>query len=403
MNKKTFIAATIITALLISTGAGVQVNLAKANFMPFPPSPIADPPIVDVVSTGNMEGKLNFTLTKPETWKWNVDVRSIRYSVDGQQGSIEVGRRMVSYGGLSQTLDNLAKTSEYTISLSGLKNGQHIIWINVTVVSYFNPPNDYWIVHEYPMIVSKAVLLTTTSSPSSEVFSNITSVSEIVYPDKYPPIISLFLAHKGTYGLIIPLSFSVNEPAAWVGFSIDNGSNVTITGNTTLPKLVDGNHSIVLYANDIAGNTGVSERINFTVDTVIPLISNLSIENKVYNSTNIPLSFSINKIISQISYCLDNQRNVTIVGNATLTGLTDGLHSLVVYANDGAGNVGKSDTVFFTVSNPTPSPTQQPTLEPSLTLDNIQTGNFTPLIIIFGLMIVAVMLGVLFYFKKIKK
>jgi hypothetical protein len=49
------------------------------------------------------------------------------------------------------------------------------------------------------------------------------------------------------------------------------------------------------------------------------------------------------------------------------------------------------------------SPTKQPTLEPSQTLDNVQAGNFTPTIIIFGLVIVAVMMGVLVYFKKIKK
>jgi hypothetical protein len=40
---------------------------------------------------------------------------------------------------------------------------------------------------------------------------------------------------------------------------------------------------------------------------------------------------------------------VTIPGNTTLNGLTDGSHSLVVYANDTAGNVGASETVTFGV------------------------------------------------------
>jgi hypothetical protein len=52
---------------------------------------------------------------------------------------------------------------------------------------------------------------------------------------------------------------------------------------------------------------------------------------------------------------------------------------------------------------PSLSPTQIPTLGPSLPSDNNQVGNFTPTIIIVGLVIVVVLIGVLIYFKKIKK
>jgi len=53
-----------------------------------------------------------------------------------------------------------------------------------------------------------------------------------------------------------------------------------------------------------------------------------------------------------MAYSLDNQANQTINGNCTLTGLTVGTHSIVVYANDTFGNMGKSETVTFTVAKP---------------------------------------------------
>ena len=42
-------------------------------------------------------------------------------------------------------------------------------------------------------------------------------------------------------------------------------ANVTIAGNTTLPKLAYGLHNLTLYAIDVVGNTGASETLNFTI------------------------------------------------------------------------------------------------------------------------------------------
>ncbi len=52
---------------------------------------------------------------------------------------------------------------------------------------------------------------------------------------------------------------------------------------------------------------------------------------------------------------------------------------------------------------PSSSPSQQPGLDHSPTSENIQAENFTPSIIIFGLVMVSVLMGVLIYLKKIKK
>ena len=72
-------------------------------------------------------------------------------------------------------------------------------------------------------------------------------------------------------------------------------------------------------------------------------------ENKTYSSSDVELDFSLNGSASQISYSLDGQKNVTIAGTSTLTGLLSGEHSLTVYATDEAGNIGVSETIYFTI------------------------------------------------------
>ena len=68
----------------------------------------------------------------------------------------------------------------------------------------------------------------------------------------------------------IPLTFTVYEFTSWIGYSLDGQLNATITGNTTLPTLLDGWHYLVVYANDTFGNMEASPARHFTVDTTAP-------------------------------------------------------------------------------------------------------------------------------------
>ena len=86
-------------------------------------------------------------------------------------------------------------------------------------------------------------------------------------PDSTPPIISILSPENKTYDVNdISLTFTINESTSWIGYSLDGQANVTITGNTTLSGLSNGSHSLIVYANDTAGNTGASEIIYFSVD-----------------------------------------------------------------------------------------------------------------------------------------
>jgi hypothetical protein len=118
-------------------------------------------------------------------------------------------------------------------------------------------------------------------------------------------------------------------------------------------------------------------------DITAPAVSVVSPENKTYASSNVSLAFGIDEPIVWAGYSLDGGENVTVTGNTTLTELPNGLHSVVVYANDTFGNMGRSEAVTFTVDASEPFPT---------TLVIASVGS-----------VAIVGLGLLVYFKKRKK
>jgi hypothetical protein len=174
--------------------------------------------------------------------------------------------------------------------------------------------------------------------------------------------ISLYYSLDGKDNVTIPIVIHTHKMSF----------QASITGFVTLPELSEGSHIVKVYeeydiynfsANSVFYPKYVSlgyDEVYFTVDDgKPPIISNLSFENKTYNQNDLSLNFTIDESASWIGYCLDGKANITIAGNTTLNGLTEGSHSIVVYANDTARNVGASETVTFTVDTPEPFPTTQ--------------------------------------------
>jgi hypothetical protein len=144
---------------------------------------------------------------------------------------------------------------------------------------------------------------------------------------------------------------------------------VYAAGNCTLPILRNGAHNLtiwgtvdftVLYSQQEYKPfvENITTTLTFTVNAPLPAFSNLSIGNMTYSSTQISLSFEVNGTTSWMGYSLDDQANTTISGNTTLTGLSEGSHTLTLYANDTVGNTAKSETVYFTVAQETGSQTE---------------------------------------------
>jgi len=173
-------------------------------------------------------------------------------------------------------------------------------------------------------------------------------------PELIPPDITIKVPENKTYDTVnVSLTFTVSEPADWIGYSLDGAASVTITGNTTLTDLSLGSHNVIVYANDTDGNMGMSNIVYFTIveTPVPPVIAILSPENTTYTSTSVDLTLDINKATSWIGYSLDGEANVTMTGTTTtLTDLSLGSHNVIVYANDTtAGLMGASAKVYFTI------------------------------------------------------
>jgi hypothetical protein len=186
-------------------------------------------------------------------------------------------------------------------------------------------------------------------------------------------IVEMFYSLDGKANVTVPMTDSKDEEG-----------NEIYTAEAVLSGLSEGSHKVTVYAKDQNGKVHSYER-NFAIDTILPCISVLSVENKTYNTLDVPLNFTINEPFSQIKYSLDGQENVTIAGNTTIAGLSDGAHNITIYAQDIAGNIGASETTYFSVTQET-----NPQSEPFPTT-SVATA-------IASVVIVAV--GLLVYFKK---
>jgi N-acetylneuraminic acid mutarotase len=81
-----------------------------------------------------------------------------------------------------------------------------------------------------------------------------------------PPAVAVVSLENKTYtSNNVSLTFSLDKPAVWMGYSFDCQDNVTIDGNITLYGLSSGLHNLTVYAKDTYGNIGASETINFTI------------------------------------------------------------------------------------------------------------------------------------------
>ncbi len=127
---------------------------------------------------------------------------------------------------------------------------------------------------------------------------------------------------------------------------------LSITANFT--DIPDGRHHLTFYAHIHDGSQG-SSSVDFTINAP-PQIAILSPRNETYEVEDLPLNFTVSEPVKWVGYSLDGKENVTVDGNSTINSLTNGFHSITVYANDTSGNMGASQTVDFSVNKPTSRP-----------------------------------------------
>jgi hypothetical protein len=125
-----------------------------------------------------------------------------------------------------------------------------------------------------------------------------------------------------------------------------------------------------------------SETVTFTYDITPPEISILFPQKQDYFTSDVDLTFLADEPLNQIAYILDGGEKTLILGNTTLTGLSDGTHNVTVYGWDSVGNEGTSTTLTF----------------------EVKSALLTEIIVIATVVsIVLVGIGLLLYFKKRKR
>ncbi len=217
-------------------------------------------------------------------------------------------------------------------------------------------------------------------------------------PNNHPvlPVISILYPENQTYiapilGSGLTLNFLVSEPFLWARYSLNNEANQTITSDTkriNFWDLQEGSNNVTVYAVNINGDVGKSDTVNFTVvflyngntpSPITPVVSVTSPQSRLYTQNRISLVITIDNPIplfegvptypinpyglrviypnvTWVGFSLDGQSNQTLHGNTTLTGLTNGVHNITVYAKDIYGNEGASQTMFFSTETTSADP-----------------------------------------------
>ncbi len=87
----------------------------------------------------------------------------------------------------------------------------------------------------------------------------------LTYGDVQAPVISLISPANTTYSVTSPsLNYAVSDANLDKVWYLYNGTNTTLTGNTTFTALNNQQSTLWLYANDTAGNVNVTN-VTFTV------------------------------------------------------------------------------------------------------------------------------------------
>jgi hypothetical protein len=174
------------------------------------------------------------------------------------------------------------------------------------------------------------------------------------------------------YGIPIFLKYDLNVTDIPYG-----EHNLLIKAYGTL-NFMENNGALPLYGCLL--NKTLS--VDFFVRTN-PIIMFPSRQNATFKTSSVPLNFTVDHSVTEMAYIIDGQDSVSIDGNTTLTGLSNGQHNVTVYATDSLGKTDVSAMQFFYVDAP-----EFPVV---------------PFVAVSAVVVVSAVAGVMVYFKKRKR
>ena len=284
MKKTAFALATVMLLIAVCpTG-----KLATANPIPYPDTPSTELPTLIIRSPeiysdyyADNTFKLDFTIIQPESW--NLHYKFI--PIIGQYGfNVYLdGNRSLPKVLSNFTVTDFSVTSrnnttkDYTFIFRNLTDTEHVVHIVVEAkaiyMGYYERNGE-----TITTGISNNTYITQTAhfqlDPDSKTVSfqkDPQVVSRDPYPNPPTPVPLITSPQNTTYTtddlthFTLPLNFTINATASWIGYSLDNQTRITIKGNTNIPELSPGLHNITLYASGTFGNMGISNTIYFTI------------------------------------------------------------------------------------------------------------------------------------------
>jgi N-acetylneuraminic acid mutarotase len=255
----------------------------------------------------------------------------------------------------------------------------------VSITEIYDPATDTWSLGTgaptYFISGSAAVVTTGVTAPKriyvfDHPYANLAVMHGPFYTNQvYDP-----LNDSWASGADIPTSRQsfgaavVNDIIYVIG-GYDESPLVILTQPDSSGSIIGGGN-ITYYAT-------VEAHTPFGYGTVPPTLSVVSPKSENYTTGNVSLAFTVNKPAVWMGYSINGQDNVTIKGNTTLSGLSNGLHNVTVYAKDEFDNVGASQPMFFAVDVAEPFPV-------------------APIAVASAATVAVVGVGLLVYFKKRK-
>ncbi len=136
------------------------------------------------------------------------------------------------------------------------------------------------------------------------------------------------------------LSFTANEPGVAFACVLDGGGVEPCSSPATYADLVEGSHTFSVIPTDPLGRTGSALTWSWTVDTTAPLVTIISGPIGITNDTTATVEFTSDDPGVALTCALDGDPPVPCTTPVTYSDLSDGSHSVTVFATDAAGNTG---------------------------------------------------------------
>jgi hypothetical protein len=274
---KRVLAVTLATVVILFAGLDA-IEVAEANLIPYPSRPSTELPTLLVRTPKNYSDyyadntfKLDFLIIKPGSWN------------SYYKGFALIGQYMLAVyldgtRSLPQRFPRSDTVTDYTATFSNLTGTEHVVHIVVVAQASYMA---YYTTNGKTVSTGMSNDTYITQTVHFQIEPNSKTVSFQKYPlvmsrDPYPnpPILiptvisppqNITYTTGNITQFTIPLDFTINATASWIGYSIDNQTRITINGNMTLSELKVGSHNITLFASDIFGNIGTSNITYFTI------------------------------------------------------------------------------------------------------------------------------------------